>query len=113
MADVDTRPRKAGDLQSPNPAQVQHMYRMIIAKVRLSAAELKQYRLAAGKRTMSAFIRECVEAAIIGKVDQSSLNEHLFAVRKTINAASEAATIEEARRILVVAKLHINELRGI
>jgi hypothetical protein len=89
------------------------MYRMIIAKVRLSAAELKQYRLAAGKLTLSAFIRQSVDAAIIGKVDHGTLNEHLLTIRRLINAASEATTIEEARETLAIAKLHINGLRGV
>jgi hypothetical protein len=110
MADVDTRPRRA--TCSPRTPAKQKMYRTITAKVRLAPPEAKQWRTAAGKGTLSAFIRQCVEAALVGKIDHATLNEQLLAIRRAINAAAEAATVEEAREILSVAKLHINALRG-
>jgi predicted Zn-dependent protease len=64
-------------------------------------------------QTLTAFVVSAVEAAIVGKIDQATLDQHLRAIRADSNAAYEATTIEEARRHIDIMRKRIAVLRGI
>lgn len=64
-------------------------------------------------QTLTEFIVASVEAAIVGKIDQASLDQHLRAIRADSNAAYEATTIDEARRHIDMIRGRIAVLRGI
>jgi hypothetical protein len=63
-------------------------------------------------QTLTEFIEASVEAAIIGKIDQATLDQHLRAIRSDSNAAYESTTVEEARRHIDTILHRIAVLRG-
>ena len=63
-------------------------------------------------QTLTEFVVTAIEAAIIGKVDQATLDQHLRAIRSDSNAAYEAGTIEEARPHIDMVRKRIAVLRG-
>lgn len=64
-------------------------------------------------QSLTELVVAAVEAAIVGRIDQTSLDEHLRAIRAESNAAYEAATIEEAREHIDIIRQRIAKLRGI
>lgn len=83
-------------------------------KLRTAGATTARWKAAAEERgqTLTALVVSAVEAAIVGKIDQAALDQHLRAIRSDSNAAYEAATIEEARRHIDTLRKRIAVLRG-
>lgn len=90
------------------------MNRNKVIKLRTSAAFRRQVQLAADQRhlSVSEFIRQSIDAAIVGKIDQDALQQHLRTARRAINAASEATNKEGRETALSIAKLCLSNLRG-
>jgi hypothetical protein len=63
-------------------------------------------------QSLTEFVVTAVEAAIVGRIDQASLDEHLRAIRADSNAAHEATTIEEARKHIDIIRQRVAKLRG-
>jgi hypothetical protein len=115
MAVVGTAEQTGDFVQSPDPRKRGHRMKNKWVKLRAEDEMTVRWKAIAEDRnqTLSAFVVSAVEAAIVGKIDQATLDQHLRAIRADSNAAYEAPTIEEARRHIDMMRKRIAVLRGI
>jgi hypothetical protein len=84
-------------------------------RARISREAVGRWKATARERgrSLSALLCGAVEAAIVGTVDQDSLDKHLRDIRADANAAHEATTLDEARSHIRKIHQRIAALRGV